>query len=576
VAAVSGEPSDDAFRDLMRDVRDRAAEAAPGATVEVTGPAGILDDAVRVFSQGDRVLLLGTILLVLAILLVVYRAPVMAAVPLISVALAMRITETLGALLADAGAFRISNQTASIMTVLLFGLGTDYALIIIMRFREELAAGLARYDAMRSAMTKVGEMVLSSAATIVLAMFALLICALPALSDFGPYFALATTVMALVAFSFLPALTRLLGGSVFWPRRAGERRAGSRLWRRVADLVVAAPRRVAIISAAVLVVLTVGVLGYRETFDTASGFRVEASSVEGRSMIASTFGAGEVAPSTVLIGGRDISAEQMGRVAAAVEGHEDVERVRFTPRADLAADGAHARLSVALAHDPYSPAALDAVPSLRSAALRVATDAGIPGATASVADETAKSADTRAALDRDLIRLVPLVLLIVAVVLGLLLRSVLAPIYLVATSLLSFAATVGVLILLTVTLGGDDGLGNRVLAYVFVFLTALGVDYTIFIMSRYRQELAASPPAEAMRRAIANTGGVISSAGVILAATFAVLMTQPVRELYQFGLAMAIGLLLDTFVIRPLLVPSIVVLLDRHALWPSRYGQRTS
>ncbi|MCB0883107.1 MAG: MMPL family transporter, partial [Thermoleophilia bacterium] len=570
VVPVSGASADDGFRELVGDMRDRAVAAAPGARVDVSGPAGILDDAVRVFSQGDRVLMAGTILLVLVILLAVYRAPLMAVLPLVSVAVAMRITETVGAVLADRGVLTVSNQTASIMTVLLFGLGTDYALIITMRFREELAGGASPVEAMRAAMQRVGEMVLSSAATIVLAMFALLACTLPTLRQFGPYFVLGTVVMALVAFSFLPALTLLCGRAVFWPGKVDRQRSGSRLWRRAADLVLAAPRRVAVLTTVFLVALSLGALDYRETFDTASGFRVQTGAVDGRDAIGEAFGPGEVAPGTVLLTGGNLTPQ---RVQAAAEGlrralPDRVARTAFVPRADLAGGGA--RVSVVLRHDPYSPAALDAVGPVRDAAVRAARDAGITDARAYVAGETASTADIRDALDRDVWVLVPLVLAIVAVVLGLLLRSLLAPVYLVATSVLSFAATVGVLVLCAVTLGGDDGVGNRVLAYVFVFVTALGIDYTIFIMGRYRQELLTSPPSEALRTAIATTGGVISSAGVILAATFGVLMTQPVRELYQFGLAMAIGLLLDTFVVRPLLVPAIVALLGRRALWPAR------
>jgi uncharacterized membrane protein YdfJ with MMPL/SSD domain len=189
-----------------------------------------------------------------------------------------------------------------------------------------------------------------------------------------------------------------------------------------------------------------------------------------------------------------------------------------------------------------------------------------------IGGETAQAADIRGALDRDMRVLVPLVLAIVGLILGFLLRSVLAPLYLVATVLLSFVATMGVTTFVTVSVLGDEGIGNRVAAYVFVFLVALGIDYNIFVMSRLRQELRRRSPADALRAAVSRTGGVVSSAGIILAATFAVLMTQPIRELFQFGFAMALGIIVDTFLIRPLLVPAVVRLLRTKALWPSSLG----
>jgi RND superfamily putative drug exporter len=232
-------------------------------------------------------------------------------------------------------------------------------------------------------------------------------------------------------------------------------------------------------------------------------------------------------------------------------------------------DGQTAFFDVVLDKDPYSAAALDAMEPLESTARTAAADAGIKNVTVLVGGETAETADIRDALNRDTIYIVVLVLLIVTAVLILLLRSLLAPLYLVATLVLSFLATMGATVFFTVTVLGDEGIGNRVTAYVFIFLVALGVDYNIFIMSRFRREIRGAMPSTALRTALLRTGGVVSSAGLILAATFSVLMTQPIRELFQFGFAMAFGILLDTFLIRPLLVPAIVRLLGNRALWPT-------
>lgn len=573
VVPMTGSPSDASFQDAVAEVRALAADRAGPTEVAVTGPAGIATDTVKVFSGGDKVMLTGTILLVLVILLAIYRSPLMALVPLLAVGVAMRVAETAGALLADSGIITVSSQTASIMTVLLFGVGTDYALIITARYREALLDETDRPRAMRIAVERTAESVLASASTIVLAMFALLVAVSPALHGFGPYLALGVAVMALVAFTFVPALVLLLGGSVFWPggvAKAAARSRGTRVWHRVAALTARAPVKVVTAGVALLVVMSAGLLGYHESFNTISGFRAATESERGQRIVQEEFGPGEIAPATVVVSSRDDlrSGSAPGDIATALTRTDDVSRVARHPR--FADDGRTAFYEVVLDLDPYGSKALDAVEPLAQAASDAAEAAGVRDATVLVAGETAQSADIRSALDRDTRLLVVLVLALVTAVLMLLLRSLLAPLYLVATLLLSFLATLGVTTFLTVTVLGDDGIGNRVTAYVFVFLVALGVDYNIFIMSRFKQELRVLPPDRAIGTALTRTGGVISSAGLILAATFAVLMTQPIRELFQFGFAMAFGVLLDTFLIRPLLVPAVVRLLGDRALWPAR------
>lgn len=573
IVPMTGSPSDASFQDSVDELRALSADRAGPTEVAVTGPAGIATDTVKVFSGGDKVMLLATVLLVLVILLAIYRSPLMALVPLLAVGVAMRVAETIGALLADAGIITVSSQTASIMTVLLFGVGTDYALIITARYREALLDETDRPRAMQIAVRRTAESVLASASTIVLAMFALLVAVSPALHGFGPYLALGVAVMALVAFTFIPALVLLLGGGVFWPggvAKAAERSRGTGIWHRIAALVATAPVKVVTASVALLVMMSAGLIGYHESFNTLSGFRAATESERGQHLVQEEFGPGEIAPSTVIVRSREDlrSATAPADIATALARAEDVDRVGQHPR--FTDDGRTVFYDVVLDLDPYGSEALDAVEPLKETARAAADAAGVKDATVLVAGETAQSADIRSALDRDTRLLVLLVLIIVTAVLILLLRSLLAPLYLVATLLLSFLATLGATTFLTVTVLGDDGIGNRVTAYVFVFLVALGVDYNIFLMSRFKQELRSLPPAQAISAALTRTGGVVSSAGLILAATFAVLMTQPIRELFQFGFAMAFGVLLDTFLVRPLLVPALVRLLGDRALWPAR------
>ncbi len=570
VVPVTGDPTDTTFQDTVGTLRELVGAAAGSVDAAVTGPAGIATDTVKVFSSGDKILLFGTILLVAVILLLIYRSPVLVVVALAGVGVAMRLAETVGAMTADAGWVDVSSQTASIMTVLLFGVGTDYALIVTARYREALAVETDRSAAMMRALRGITESIVSSVSTIVLAMLALLVAVSPALRGFGPYLALGVASMGLVAFTFTPALMLLFGGRLFWPSstRAAAGRVGGRIWERVADLVERSPRTVVLSTLIGLLVMTAGLAGYRESFDFISGFRIDTQSEQGRDMIADAFGPGEIAPSTVYVTVPDGTPTPdwtaIGSHLADVDG---VARTGAQPA--VGSNGTTAAFEVVFTDNPYGPEALDRVDTLAATAESAAIAAGIDDARVVVGGESAHAADIRAALDRDNLVVAVLVLVVVAAVLALLLRSVLAPLYLMGTLVLSFTATLGLTTFITVTVLGDAGIGNRVTVYILVFLVALGVDYTIFLMSRYRQESTTHPPRVALRIALTRTGGVISSAGLILAATFAVLTTQPIRELFQFGLAMAIGILLDTFVVRPLLVPAIMRLLGDRALWPS-------
>ncbi len=569
---MSGSPSDDGFRDAVEELREIAAEQAAaaggGAKIDLTGPAGIVVDAVKVFSGSDKVLLFGTIGLVVVLLAAIYRSPGLVAVSLLGVGFAMRLAEGVGALLADAGWIEVSGQTASIMTVLLFGVGTDYALIIFARYREALVDHPEPAVAIAHAMRGVSGALLASVSTIVAAVLALLVAVSPTLHAFGPYLAVGVLSMAVVAFTLTPALLVVLGRFALWPRRA-VRPKGDGAWSRVADTVIARPRAVLATGLAVLAVMGLGLIGSQQSFDLVSGFRIDTESKTGQDALAEAFGPGAIAPTQVLVRGAEkVTQEQAGAVAAALEAAPHVARVEGARVSD---SGRIAAIQVVLDTNPYGATALDAVPGIERAAESAADEAGLRGDVL-VGGETSKAADTRSALDRDMVVVGLLMLLVVALILGVVLRSVLAPVYLVATLLLSYLAAMGATALLAMGLGDDVGFGNRVAIYVLIFLVALGVDYTIFMMTRFRQELAREGRTEALRASIVSTGGVISSAGVILAGTFAVLMTQPIRELFQFGLAMAIGILLDTFVVRPLLVPALMRLLGDRALWPSRIG----
>ncbi len=591
---IGGSPADDAFRQTVARVRELAGTGSGNLEIRVTGPAGIIADTYKVFAGANVVLLLVTVALMLAILLAIYRSPFLALLPLIAVGIAIEVTNGVGALLVQAGLFGVNAQAASIMTVLLFGVGTDYCLFIVARQREELTREPDARAALRRTMRRVAQTLASSAATVILALLTLLLATLPALRGFGPFLALSVVVMLAAGLTLVPALLALLGRRAFWPARpvvGPERETGRSPWQWVADRIARRPGVAIAGSLALLAVLTLGLTSYHESYNFIRGFRVATDSKRGQELLMAAFPAGSLAPTMVLLdaGGARIAqqldtVERVTQAIAAIPGVANVSgptRPGGQPGGDPVAladgpgrqyrspDDRVARLSVVYSDDPYAAPALDRTARVRAVA-REAMRTTVPqGGRALVGGESAQNLDIRTALARDTRVIVPVILLLIGAVLALLLRSLVAPVYLIATIVASFFATLGLSTFVLLDLLGNDGIGNRVTIYIFVFLVALGVDYNIFIMGRVREETREHGLAAGTRRALTRTGGVITSAGLILAGTFAVLISQPIRELYQFGFAMAIGLLLDTFLVRGVLVPAIVLTLGRWNWWPS-------
>jgi RND superfamily putative drug exporter len=310
---------------------------------------------------------------------------------------------------------------------------------------------------------------------------------------------------------------------------------------------------------AVLAVLAVGLVGYRESYDFVGGFRVDTESKAGQQLLSAAFPAGQLAPTEIIVD----DASAVARIRLEVARLPGIASMTE----QVSPDGHFGRLTVVYTDNPYSGAALDRTQQLRDH-VHAAAGAGH----AWVGGESATSLDLRTANNHDLRLLVPCTLLLIAFILMIMARSILAALYLVATVVASLAAAVGFTTLVLITVPAAEGFGLRVIAYIFVFLTALGVDYNIYLLSQLRREMASRGPSEGLAAAMTRSGRVISSAGIILAATFAVLLSQPIDLLYQFGFAMAVGILLDTFLVRGLLMPAIVASLGRYAWWPSTNG----
>jgi RND superfamily putative drug exporter len=509
-------------------------------------------------------------LLGLVLLGAIYRAPLIALIPIVVVALAYQVASGFIYLYAEAGNTVSSNST-SILIVLMFGVGTDYCLLLVSRYREELHRIEDKHEAMQRALRRAGPALLASGCTVIAAMLVLLLADTGSTNTLGPVSAIGVAAALLAGLTLLPALLTIAGRRGFWPRSSAvacrpqeelAERAG--IWRRVGDQVLRRPGLALGVTVGLFGLFALGLLAYQEDYSIGGFFKKDTESVSGFEALQESFPAGALGPTTVLVrreGGRATDAD----VAAVRRRLQDVEGVAsVSRRAIRSRDGTIARIDVVFRDDPYSEAALARVDVVRD---RV--DGAAPGVEALVGAGSAVQADFNAAAERDLRVIVPVALLVIAIILGILLQAVVAPIVLIATVVASFFGTLGLSIFFFIEVLGDRGVDASLPTFAFIFLVALGVDYTIFLMSRVREEARRHGTREGTLRALAATGPVITSAGVILAGTFSVLMTLPVTFAFNIGFMVAVGILLDTFVVRTLMVPAAVELLGDRTWWPS-------
>jgi putative drug exporter of the RND superfamily len=553
--------------DAIREVVPPSDAGEDELNAYVSGVAGIVSDSIDVFESIDVTLLLVTVGLVLVLLLLIYRSPIIALVPLFVVGLAYGIAAAAVYGLVEAGAVEVNGQTTSLLIVLMFGAGTDYCLLIVSRYREELRVFEDRHEAMAHATERTAPAILSAGATVVASMLVLTLADLKSTQTMGPVLALGVAIMLLAGLTFLPALLAALGRGAFWPaapKLGSEAKQTSGFWRRIGHLVHDRPVLALVTCVTILGLGALGNLVDRGSLDFGEGFRTDPDSVQGQEIIDETLSAGQTAPTQLIV-----STSSAEPVARALGEEELVDAVVPTGES---ADGELARLDVTLAADPFSDEATEAIPDLRA----TAEGASEPGAVVLVGGTSAENFDTTDTLRADAKLIVPLVLLVIFLILCVLLRAIVAPLYLVATVVLSFAFAIGISNLIFSEVfnqpDGDPGLPT----FAFIFLVALGVDYNIFLISRIREESERLEIHDAVITGLERTGGVITSAGLILAGTFCALMTLPLEALFQLGFTVALGLLVDTFLVRTVLVPSIAFLLGERNWWPSRVGRRVS
>ena len=554
---------------LREDVQPLA--DANGVSHYVTGPAGLLGDLFGAFGGIDSTLLLTTLAVVAVILIVVYRSPVLWIIPLLSALFALSTAGGIVYLLAKADIIDVDGQSQGILSVLVIGAATDYALLLIARYREELHHHENRFDAMRAAYKGVWEPILASGSTVAIALMVLLFSQLTNTAGLGPIGAIGIVVSMITILTLLPALLLLFGRWIFWPRvpkNDGDDHVLEGMWSKVGAGIGRNPRKAWVITGTILLLFSFASTTLKaDGIGTVDTFTGTPESVVGQKLLLKHFPGGEGDPTQVVV-----SADKIEAVTAALTGAPGVSSI--TPALDgLPIPGQpvpevkivdnKAILNVTLDAAPDSVEAGNDIPELRRLA-KAADSTALVGGTSAV------YYDVRQANNRDNRVIIPIILLVITLILGVLLRSILSAIVLLGTVVLSYFATLGVSALVFNHVFGFAGGDNSFPLFAFIFLVALGIDYNIFLMSRVREESQKIGTRAGVIKGLTVTGSVITSAGIVLAATFAVLGLLPLVPLAQLGFAVAFGVLLDTIIVRSILVPALVHEIGPKIWWPSK------
>jgi putative drug exporter of the RND superfamily len=550
-----------AITNFVNKLNSVAGSGDPGLHAYVTGPAASAADSVKIFKGIDSTLLYATLAVVIVLLLLTYRSPILWLLPIISAGVALATSEAFIYLLIQHAGLVVNGQSAGILVVLVLGASTDYALLLVARYREELRRHEDRHEAMAIAMRRAGPAIIASGLTVIAGMLCLLAADSADISGLGPVAAIGIAVGLLAMVTLLPALLVITGRWVFWPYkpRYGSADPTSRgPWARIGQRIAGHPRSIWIVTALILAAFSLGLIGFRfGTLTQAQSYRGTPSAVVGEKVLAEHFPAGSGQP--VQVYGKATAAAPLRAALASTKGIAAVSP-------PVVRDGL-VLVQGTLAVPPDSQAAYDTVNRVRDAVHAV------PGADAKVGGATAINLDVENYAIRDRNVIIPLVLVVVLIILGLLLRAVVAPLLLIGTVILSFFGSLGLSAVFFKYVFGFAGADNSMPLFAFVFLVALGIDYNIFLMTRVREETVKSGTHRGMLAGLAATGGVITSAGLILAGTFATLGTLPLVILTEIGFTVALGVLLDTLIVRSVLVTALTLDVGRHIWWPSKLAR---
>ncbi|WP_128427724.1 MMPL family transporter [Streptomyces cyaneus] len=549
--------------DSIRDVVDEGG----GPAVHITGPGGTSADFAEAFEGIDSTLLLSAMTVVIVMLLLTYRSPTLLLVPLIAVIVALFTAQAFIYLLAEHGGLTVNGQSAGILTVLVFGAGTDYALLLVARYREELRRHEDRHEAMALALHRAGPAVIASGATVVLSMLVLLAAEMNSTRGLGPVAAIGVAVGLLAMLTLFPALLVICGRWIFWPviPHLGTENPDKRgVWARMGRRIAHRPRMVWAVTATALAVCSLGMIQMRaEGLSNADAFTDKPDSITGQEVSEQYFPAGSGDP--LVIVSNQAQAVQVGRTVAETRGVVP-DSLGLPPGTKPSYDG-KVLFEATMTAPADSEAAKQTVERVRDAVHAV------PDADAQVGGGTAALLDMDKATTHDNIVIIPLVLVVVLLILCALLRALIAPLLLVGTVILSFAAALGISALAFRHLFDYAGESTDFPLFVFVFLVALGIDYNIFLTTRIREEATHQGTRPGVVTGLAATGAVITSAGLVLAGTFAALGTLPMVAFAEIGFAVALGVLLDTFIVRSVLVTALFLDAGPKVWWPHRLAR---
>ncbi|GAA0291565.1 MMPL family transporter [Streptomyces turgidiscabies] len=545
-------------------IRAAAGTGAAGMAVHITGPGGTSADFSKAFEGIDSTLLVSAMAVVIVMLLLTYRSPTLILVPLLGVVAALFTAQALIYFLAQHAGLTVNGQSAGILTVLVFGAGTDYALLLVARYREELRRHEDRHEAMALALHRAGPAVFASGATVVLGMLVLLAAEMNSTSGLGPVAAIGVAVALLAMMTLFPALLVICGRWIFWPvipHNGSPDPTERGLWARMGRRISVRPRMIWGITAAALIACSFGLMQLRaEGLSNADAFTDKPDSIVGQEVSARYFPAGSGDPLVVI--SDQAQAQEVRRAVAGTRGVVP-DSLGLPPGTRPFSEG-KVLFEATMTAPADSEAAKQTVERVRDAVHAV------PDADAQVGGGTAALLDMDRATTHDNLLIIPLVLGVVLLILCALLRALIAPLLLIGTVVLSFAAALGISALAFRHLFDYAGESTDFPLFVFVFLVALGIDYNIFLTTRIREEAARQGTRKGVVTGLSTTGAVITSAGLVLAGTFAALGTLPMVAFAEIGFAVALGVVLDTLVVRSVLVPALFLDVGPMVWWPHR------
>ena len=566
----TGTAAADAIKTLRSDLKPLT--AGTGLTEGVTGSAAQQLDSQQSGHRAEQIVLLATLVLILVLLLVIFRSPIIAILPLIVIALVSQVATGLISDVNQALHLNADSSISTILIVVLFGIGTDYILFLMFRYRERLRSGEDSRQAMASAVARVGEVISSAAGVVIVAFLALLLSTLSVLRSLGPTLAIAVAVTLIAGLTLVPAVVSLLGPRVFWPSKAWRREPKAARFAAIGRSLGHRPAVFALVSGLFLVILAIGAFSYKPTFDLSSaGIPSNAESQTALKTLERGLPPGATDPAVVLLhsaSGQPLSASDVTAYGATLK---TLPGVGSVAPPTVSSDQATAAYTVTMSYNPQSTVAVNVM----KARLRPGAHAAAPAGTyALVGGTTAVFADIQRAVNHDYAVVFPVAALIILVILALLLRSLVAPWYLMVSVGLGFGATLGASVLVFQGLAGQPGLVFLLPVYMYLFVVALGTDYNILMIARLREQAREGmEPRQAAAVALQHAGPTIGAAGLILAGTFASLTLAGNTILSQLGFAVSCGIALAAFVMAMFFSPSLTTLIGRRAWWPGHAGR---